>query len=201
MRDDQARIAQVAGAFGVAGVLVFDHLANRAIGTGDDPAISERIGRAETKHRDLRPAFQRAEQAADGVGAHHRAIAKTHQDQPAEIGQRRFGLQGGVGGSQLRLLQCDCDITAHQRGAQLFVPIPRHHHRAGQRSLSQTVEQVEQHRLARNRVQHLVQVALHAGALARGKNYGGKRLCQRFVSRGHESPCKLSRACQQILAV
>ena len=198
MGDDQARIAQVTGALGVIRVLVFDHFADCTVTVRNDPAIGERIGWTEAEHRNLRPALQRGEQAAHGIGLNHRAIAKAYQHQPAEIRQRRLRLQRRMGGAQLRLLQSHRHIAPRQRRAKLFVPITRHHHRAGQRRLRQAIEQVQQHRLARDGVQHLVQIAFHPGALARGKDDGGKWRCGRV---GHESPCKQTRPCQQMLAV
>ena len=79
-----------------------------------------------------------------------------------------------MGSAQLWLLQGDGDIAIGNCLAKLFVPVARHDYRLRRRQFVKAVEQVEQHRLARDRVQHLVQVALHAGALARSKDNNGE---------------------------
>ena len=172
MRDDHARIAQIAGAFFRGRILVFDHLAHGAVIIGDNPAISERISRAEAEHSNLRCLIQRIAQIADGFRLHHRTIAETDHHQPVKTGQRILRHQRGMSRAQLRFLQRHRHVAVGHRIAQLFVPVSGDHDGQFRLQLLETVEQMEQHRLAANRVEDLVQVRFHAGALARGKDYG-----------------------------
>ena len=88
--------------------------------------------------------------------------------------ERFTRLQRGVGSTELRLLQCGGNVAPFQRSVELLALVADHHDRALEIELGKAVEQVEQHRPPGDRVQDLMQVALHTGSLACSKDDGGE---------------------------
>ena len=78
-------------------------------------------------------------------------------------------------GAQLLALPRDLDTRGGDRRFDLLAARADHDDAARRPGLVQTVDQVDQHRPPGDRVQHLVQIGLHARTLARGKDDDGER--------------------------
>ena len=165
----QARIAQPAAALGLAGILVLDHL-HDPVALGDDAAISQRIGRLKAQHHHRR--IVRAVQPLDHHPHRRRAdegnVAIKNKHVALEPGQRALRLLHRVAGAELRILHRDRRAVTQLR-LELIAAMPGHHHRAGRRKFGGAGQQMLDHRPPGDRVQHLVQLAFHAGALAGGE--------------------------------
>jgi hypothetical protein len=176
---EHPRIAQVDRPLGFGRVLVFDHLLDRAVTAGDDPAILERIVRPEPDHHRGRPilAMKPVEHLRHRLGLDQRRVAIEDQDVAIEIGQARFGLENGMSGAELAFL--DHDLAAARldqprdpargrfRRRQSCVPV---------RGPSSTPMRLSSMARPAIGVQHLVHVRFHPRALARGEDDGGEGL-------------------------
>ena len=81
-----------------------------------------------------------------------------------------------MGRAELRFLNHHFRSGSGQRRLNLFAAIACNDHGSRHPNLANRTKQVHQHRMAGDWVQHLVQVAFHAGSLARGKDDDGKWL-------------------------
>jgi len=79
-----------------------------------------------------------------------------------------------MGRAKLRFLHHDLGPAAAERRFDLFAPVTRDDHLAVKADLPQAAQQVQQHRVTRDGMEDLVQVAFHARALARGKDDDGQ---------------------------
>ena len=84
-----------------------------------------------------------------------------------------------MAGAELLALRHHLDAERRHRRLDLVAARADHHHAALGRQFLDAGEQVEQHRPAGERVQHLVLVRLHPRALAGGEDDGGKRAARR----------------------
>ena len=99
-------VAERDGAFGVAGVLVFDHLFDDAV-MGDHPPVSPRIGRPEPQHRRTVRVVKCVKQRPHRRRRYQRHIAVQDQHIAVETGQRGLRLQHRMAGTKLRRLDRD----------------------------------------------------------------------------------------------
>ncbi len=173
-------------------VLIFDHLDDAPLIIGDHAAIVTWIVRLEPQDDDLGFVIRMkpVEHGLHRFAPYERHIAIEHKYIARMPFQQLLSLLHGVPGSQLRFLQA-CFGIAAQRLFNLLAPCPDDDDLLGRRERIDTAHKVFQHGSARNRVENLVQVAFHAGALARSKDNGGE-----FVGVAH-GKCP----CHQMLAV
>ena len=145
----------------------------------------ERIGRLEAQHHGsgIVVTMQPFEHGAHCRCFHEGHIAIKDEHIAREIRQRAFGLLNRMGGAELRFLQTGRCALAH---VLLDLVTPRAHHDRGPlwSEFRHTCHEVFKHGAARDGVQHLMRIAFHAGALARGKDDGGERMC-----RGRHGAC------------
>ena len=176
-RRHQAAIAQGDSALGLARVLIFHHLLDRAGAVRHDPPIGRRIIGPETQHHAARivPETQTVDHRLHGLGAHQRHIAVEDQHIAGKALERVMRLAHGMAGAQLLGLLGNDDVAVRQAGGNLLLARADHHDGALHTKRAQRVGQMMQHRLARNGVQNLVQIGLHARAGPGGKHDGGER--------------------------
>ena len=151
---------------------MFNHLGHCAGSIGDDPAIGGAFGRAEAQHCHLGAVQSRAEPGHRGA-RQERHIAKADQHQSGKISQRILGHKCRMGGAELRFLHHHFGTAVGQRRFDLFAAVPRDDNLPRRAQFAQIAEQVQQHRVPRDWVEHLVQIALHTGALACGEDDDG----------------------------
>ncbi len=173
----QPRIAEVDGALGLVGVLILDHLGDRAMLVGDDAAVGKRIVGAEAQHHRHRPVMlvQAGEHLGAGLGLHHRHVAVEDEHVAVETRQHRLGLLNGVGGAELRFLQRHAGAARRDGLLHLFATRADDDDLGHRAQRLDPGDQMHQHRPARDRVQHLVEVGLHARALAGSEDHGSER--------------------------
>ncbi len=174
-RGHHSRIAQPAGAFLVACILELDHLLDPSVGIGDDAAVMARFVGFETQHHDLGRVLgvEPIEHGLHRLALHEGDIAVKDEHIARVPGKAFFRLLHRVTGAQLRFLQAGIGTPA-ERLLQLVAPRAHHHNLPGRLQGVYRGEQVVEHGSPGDRMQHLVRPALHAGALARGKDDGGE---------------------------
>ncbi len=113
------------------------------------------------------------EHGAHRFRAHKGHIAIEHQHIAIEACELALGLLDGMGGAELRVLQTGARRVA-ERLFELFAARADHHHLPRRCERIDARHQMMEHRPTGDRVEHLVHIALHAGALARGEDDGSK---------------------------
>ena len=155
----------------------------------DDPAIGLGIVGRRGEHDDrrrIRPVEPR-QHLGHGFRRHERRVAVEDEDIAVEAGQHAFGLPDGMGGALLLGLVGDLHAAAVQRHFDLVAALADDDDALLRAKRVDRVEQMHQHRLAGDRVQHLVRVGAHARALAGGEHDDGK-----WGRRGHRRPHGMS---------
>ena len=93
-----------------------------------DAAQAGRVGQVRGENRGGRAGrLMVRQQPADGLGREHRHVTVEQHDRPGLTGQRRLGLEQGVAGSELRLLDDRPDAgEGGQDGADLVGHVADH---------------------------------------------------------------------------
>ena len=170
------RIAQAHRALLLGRVLIFDHLGDAVAVAQDDAAVFQRVGRLRREHHDAGAAIavQPVDHPAKRLGLHERRVAIKNEDRPVVIGERALGLLDGVAGALLFGLDRNGHVAPGDRFFDLVASLADHDHALVGAERVDPVEQVQQHRPAGDRVQYLVRVGSHSGALPSGKDHDGK---------------------------
>ncbi len=165
---------------------MLDHLLDRAIGAGDHAAVAQRVLRFEAEHDDRgRVAFvQPVEHPPHRLRANERNVAIEDEYVAVEVRQRCARLLHRVPRAELRFLQCGRSAPRDRR-LDLLAPAADDDDGVPGPEFVDARHQVMQHRPSADRVEDLVQVALHPGALARGEDDGGEFACDAHGA----SPC------------
>ena len=190
-RGHQARIAQPTGALGLVRVLELDHFLDGGIGMGDDAAVLQRVVglEAEYDHGGRIGRAQPVEHILHGLRLDKGRIAQQHQHVACEVLQRLFRLRDRVAGAELRLLHHAFGAAADLVLDLLALVADDDDGARGRQSFDRSHQMLDD-RAARHGVKDLVQPAIEAGALARGKDDGGE-----FAVRVHGAvPCHQSLA-------
>ncbi len=168
-----AAVAKADGTFFLGRVLVLDHLGDVVALAEDDAPVLERIGRRGSEHHDARPAVtvQAIEHALQRLRLDERRIAVKDEDRALISRQGILRLLDGVGSTLLLRLMCDAHLAAVERLLDLIAALADDDDAFLGTKARDAVEQVHQQALARDRVQDLVRVRAHAGALPRRKDH------------------------------
>ena len=168
---EQARVTQTARTLFLASILEFDHFGYAASIVGNDAAIMPWIGGLEAQNHTsgLVCAMQTLQHRAHCFRANEWDISVKHEHITAKSGERILRLLHSVACAQLRLLRDGFSPTPN-RPLNLICLVADHDNGLFRCQLVQRCKQMVKHRPSSNRVQHLVQVALHSCALARSKN-------------------------------
>ena len=159
----------------LVGVLILDHFFDFALIVGDDPAIGSRVGGAKTQHDcpGVRAVVQPENHVAHRVCADHRYIAVQDQHITRETFECVMRLRHRVAGAELVFLHRDRDIAACDAFLDLLPPRTNNDYGALDANGIDGIEQMVEHRLACNRMQYLVRLRLHSGALSCGEDNCG----------------------------
>ena len=165
-------VAEGDAAFGLRGVLELDDAAQKTVRRHQHPAVRGRIGGVERRQAQA-GARLRLEQVGDGLRRDQGGIARRDHQRAVKSGQRVPGGGGGMARAQLLVLDGGRAAQRGGIGAHRFARGRRHHHDAVHPGAAQRLDDMAQHRKARNLVQDLGQAGFHAGAGARSQNDGG----------------------------
>ena len=170
------------GELGVVGVGLLDDAIDDAVGVADDAPVPR--GVVELGGEDRRRGVGEAVlggQRGEGVGSQQRRVAGEDEDVvfgvEIEAGAGEADAGGVPGPEALVLL----DELEGDLGGELlldgladpFGAVADDDDDPGERELDEPVEDVEDHRAAAQRVQHLRRLGAHPGALAGGEDHGG----------------------------
>ena len=108
------------------------------------------------------------QQALQGFHFNQRHIAVQHQH--GVSGQRRDGLGDGMAGAQLLVLQDEVEVVCCQAFTDQLGTMADDHMNTLRLELARAVDNMAEHGIAGNRVQHFRQCRTHASALACGEN-------------------------------
>jgi hypothetical protein len=177
---------------------MLDHLGDRAVIARDHPAVAERIRGAEGQNYGCRRigGVQPVQHPRHRFRADERHVAVEHEHVAIEPGERCPRLRHRMPRAELfRLHRHACAVP---RGERLYLLTPRTHDDdlGGRLQRLHTVQQMGEHRLPGDRVQHLVQRGAHPRALAGGKNHGGERAGRRGETWFHGTSALPRKACQ-----
>ena len=120
------------------------------------------------------------DQAAERLAFEQRHVAVEEDDGAGRAAKRGFGLEQGVRGPELRLLDDGLDFRSVlagpgiERGAHLLGHVTHNDRRGGRIERRAGLQHVADHGFAADVVEHLGQLGLHAGALAGGENHNVK---------------------------
>ena len=150
-----------------AGVLVLDDSGHVTRRVTHDPTVTGRVMQRHGEQAQLLLADLR-QQALQSLHLDQRYIAVQHQHGVGSNGRERLG--HGMAGTELFVLHDEVQIVSGQSLTYLLGTMADDHVDTLRLQLARTVDNVAEHGVAGNRVQHLGQCGTHAGALACGEN-------------------------------
>ena len=168
----QARVAFVDRAFLRVGVLVLDDAHDVAGAVPDDAAVARRVGQHHAQYRDRLLARFRHE-PGQGLELHQRHVAVEHEHEMI-VRDLRHGLRHRMSRAVLLRLQHPLHVRAGECGEDLLAAVAIDDAGRGSLEAAGGVEHVPQQRLARQRLEDLRQVGVHALALAGGQDHDGE---------------------------
>ena len=148
-----------------------------AIGAPHQPPVVGGVGRLKSHDGDVGAQVQRIDDGGQRLRAKQRRVRKQHNDMAHVTGNRGASGLDGIGGAELALLDENLRVpgVGSGLGCDRVHVRPGDHGELGYTRRLRCRQHVPEHRQARQLMQHLGPVRLHAGAFAGTEHYGEKR--------------------------